>query len=282
MVPATHIQSYLDVPPGPQRIALVEQVERQTLRQLTQSVQELSLYFKRLFDTTPVPYGVSKSAHTARLAEHLVRSAVDRANIAPIDDFYEGDFDVRRVRWCPTVFGTLAQDLRVDAKASTERSRIRPSASQFSMPATITEPQSGRVVQNRRTVNPHIVLRPRVVGGPKRSERTQAIAAITTVIYVHLHYKPLLKSILLVASPHAYLRRRYNPSSAVNHIWSVGPEPNDPRAVRLNIGLLSANPYSPWRVQELRYSDPREISFADPLWIDGPPRAGHPFAYIPA
>lgn len=50
------IQSYLELPPGNERIAFIEELERQTLRQVTQAIQELSLYFKRMFDTTAKPY----------------------------------------------------------------------------------------------------------------------------------------------------------------------------------------------------------------------------------
>jgi len=285
-LPAT-IQSYLELPPGPTRIDFIEGLERQTLRQLTQSIQELSMYFKDMFDTTPIPYGVSRTAHLARLTEHLVRRAVDRAAIQPLDDYYEGDFDSRRVRWCPTSWGTVAQDLRVDAKAESERSRIRPSASQFSMRAEIavTSSQTGllRTVTQDRIVVPHILLSTQLgtTGGPP-SDESEAVAAITTVIFIALYYRSTLRSIVLVASPHADLQNRYNPDAATNHIWAAGPAPDDPRGTRINLKKLRANPFSAWRVQELVYADPDQITFTTPVWVDGPPRTEQPFAFKPA
>jgi hypothetical protein len=281
------VQSYLDVPAGSARVDFIEQLERQTLRQLTQSIQELSWYFKEMFDTTPVPYGVSRTAHLARLTEHLVRRAVDRAAIQPLDDYYEGDFDSRRVRWCPTYLGTVAQDLRVDAKAESERSRVRPSASQFSLKAEIevTSPQTGltRTVVQDRIVVPHIALPTQLgITGAPPADGSESVAAITTVVFVALFYKPSLRSIILVASPHAELQGRYNPDSAANYIWAAGPAPDDPRVTRINLKKLRANPFSSWRVQELVYPDPTGITFTAPVWVDGPPLTSQPFAFMPA
>lgn len=275
------------MPPGAARVDFIEQLERQTLRQLTQAIQDLSLYFKEMFETTPIPYGVSRTAHLARLTEHLVRRAVDRAAIQPLDDYYEGDVDSRRVRWCPTARGTVAQDLRVDAKAEGEQSRLRPSASQFSMRAEIAviNPQTGlpRTVRQDRIVVPHILL-PTQLGNPRPApgDDSESVAAITTIIFVALYYKPTLQSIILVASPHAELQDRYNPDAATNHLWGAGPAPDDPRGTRINLGKLRANPFSTWRVQELVYPDPDEITFSAPVWVDGPPRTDEPFAFMPA
>lgn len=279
-------QSYLDVPAGADRTDFIEQLERQSLRQLTQAIQELSRYFKDMFDNTPIPYGVSKTAHLARLTEHLVRRAVDRAAIQPLDDYYEGDFDSRRVRWCPTSVGTIAQDLRVDAKAESERSRLRPSASQYSMRAHIevTNRQGvTRTVRQDRIVPPHIMLPTQTsTADTPVSSNPKPVAAITTVLFVALFYKPKLRSIILIASPHQELQERYNPSPLINHIWQAGPGVDDARATRINLKLLLANPYSSWRVQELVYPDQDQLSFTKPVWADGPPRTEHSFAFVPA
>jgi hypothetical protein len=277
------VQSYLDVPAGDARFEFIEQLERQSLRQLTQGIQELSRYFKDLFDNTPIPYGVSRTAHLARLTEHLVRRAVDRASIQPLDDYYEGDFDSRRVRWCPTTIGAVAQDLRVDAKAESERSRLRPSASQYSMRAHIEVTNRAgvtRTVRQDRIVPPHILL-PTQIDTDHAPASTDRVAAITTVLFVALFYKPKLRSIILIASPHQELQERYNPSPGINHIWQAGPGVDDARATRINLKLLQANPYSPWRVQELVYPDQDQLSFTRPIWVDGPPRAEHKFAFVP-
>lgn len=266
-------QSYLDVPAGPERIAFIEMLEKQTLRQIVQAVQELSLYYKRLFDTTPIPFGVDRDAHFSRLSEHLVRRAVDRAEIRPLDDYYEGEFDVRRVRWFPTPVGTVAQDLLVDAKASTETTRTRLSANQFPMPAEVLLPD-GRIIRSGRSIAAHTIIRPRVIpafAGPRQLSRTNPIAAITTTIFIHLHYatRPQqLRSIFLIAAPHQYLRRRYNPSWRTNHLWGAGPGPDDARRTRLNFRRLRENPFSRWRLQHLAYPNPARMSHTDPLWVD--------------
>jgi hypothetical protein len=264
-------QTYLDVPAGPRRIEFIENLERETLRQLTQSVQEMSLYFKRLFDTTPVPFGVDRDSHFSRLCEHLVRRAVDRADIEPLDDYYEGEFDTRRVRWYPTSLGTIAQDLRVDAKASTETTRTRLSAQQFPMSAEI-ELANGTIIRSQRRIAPHTIIRPRLipsVAGPQRA-RTAAIAAITTTVFIHLHYATpqQLRSIFLIAAPHQYLKSRYNPSARTNHLWSAGPGPDDARRTRLNFRRLRDNPFSRWRLQHLIYPNPSLMTYTDPVWVD--------------
>jgi hypothetical protein len=280
-------QSYLDAPEGPRRIELVELLEKQTLRQITQAMQELSLYCKRLFDTTAVPYDVSKPAHISRMSEHLVRRAVGRAEIAPIDDYYEGEFDVRRVRWLPTVFGTIAQDLRVDAKASTETSRVRLSAQQFPMAAEVEREGVGGIIRLRRTTQPHTLILPRAIPrADGTSARTGPIAAITTAVFIHLYYKTpqQLRSIFLVAAPHQSLRGRYNPSWQRNFLWSAGPGPTDPRAVRLNLARLRENPYSRWRVQRLSYAHPRSFTYTDPVWSDRDEsgnEVAQPFQFVP-
>jgi hypothetical protein len=270
----------------------IEELERETLRQIVQAVQELSLYSKRLFDTTPIPAsGRDRDAHISQMGEHLVRRAIDRAEVARIDDFYEGEFDSRRVRWMPTNYGTIAQDLRVDAKASTETSRIRLSAYQFPMEAEVLK-QGGTapadVVRLRRIIEPHTILRPRrIPAALGAGARTRPIAAITTAVFIHLHYKTpqQLRSIFVVAAPHQSLRRRYNPSWRINHLWGVGPGPTDPRAVRLNLSRLRGNPFSPWRVQRLVYADPTAITFTEPVWVDrdaiGAVVAA-PFDFVPA
>jgi hypothetical protein len=127
---------------------------------------------------------------------------------------------------------------------------------------------------------PHILL-PTQLGteGDPPADGSESVAAITTVVFVALYYKPTLRSIILVASPHAELQSRYNPDPATNHIWAAGPAPDDPRGTRINLKKLRANPFSSWRVQELVYPDPGRISFTTPRWVDGPSVASTAFAF---
>lgn len=237
-----------------------EAVEKQSLRMIVQALQEYSREAKQIFDTTRAP----SKTEVIVLAEDLVQYALEVAETYPINRRYAGFIDYKRIRWLPTPFGLLPQAFLVDAKASTENNRETLQQSQLPMRADFMS--KGVHVTMEPGVEPHLEL---------TSTMNGQLHAVTTSMFVHFYYKDIctthppyreLKSIYVLAIPHARFKARYNPDPDTTFFGQgkhSSARDEDPR-IRVYFTRLMA--MCPWRIQRLDFTGDL---YTEPLWRDG-------------
>jgi hypothetical protein len=131
-----------------------ELIEKETLRTITQAVQEYSREAREIFETTEA----SSAAEVIVLAEDLVQYALEVAESFPINLRFAGFIDYKRVRWLSTPFGLFPQSLLVDAKASTERNRETLQQSQLPMDAEFVNNTTGATERLAAGFPPHLLI----------------------------------------------------------------------------------------------------------------------------
>lgn len=237
----------------------IEQIEKASLRAVTQAVQEYSREAKEIFDNTYAP----SDNEVIVLAEDLVQYALEVAEFYPINRRYAGFIDYKRVRWMAMPFGLVPQAFLVDAKASTENTRDTLQRSQLPMDADFES--NGTQYKMQAGVVPHLEI-PVFNGFP--------LKAIATSIFIHFYYLKLgqdaepyrnLRSIFALCLPHARLKSTYNPSAAVTFFGQGKHSPARSEDPRIRVYFTKLRRMMPWRLQELRYSGP---GYTDPIWRD--------------
>ena len=238
----------------------IELMEKATLRVIVQAVQEYSKEAKEIFDNTAAP----SQNEVIVLAEDLVQYALEVAEVYPINKRFAGFIDYKRVRWFPTSFGVFPQVFLVDAKASTENNRETLQQSQLTMNADFMS--NGRVVSLGAGVPPHMLV---------RTSDGQDLKAITTSGFIHFFYQDVstttppyrnLKSIYVLALPHAVLKQRYNPDANTTFYGQGKHSPARGEAARIRVYFTRLRRMCPWRLQELKYVTGN--SYTAPLWRD--------------
>lgn len=239
----------------------VEQLEKATLRVILQALQEYSLEAKQIFDRTEA----DSETEVIVLAEDILQYALEVAELYPINKRYAGFIDYKRVRWFPTPFGLIPQALLVDAKASTENNRDTLQKSQLPMDAEFMD-SKGDVHKLSAGVLPHLDI---------QFDEGVIIGAISTSILVHFYYENKselqgcyreLKSIYVLALPHALLKSKYNPNPQKTFFGQGKHSPARGEAARIRVYFSRFREMCPWRFQELRYEKPD--SYAAPKWRD--------------
>lgn len=255
----------------------IEQLEKATLRVIVQALQEYSWEAKQIFDSTEA----ESETEVIVLAEDILQYALEVAELYPINKRYAGFIDYKRVRWFPTPFGLIPQALLVDAKASTENNRDTLQRSQLPMDAEFQD-SSGKVHTLSAGVLPHLDIA--FDGGV-------TLGAISTSILVHFYYenKALrpgsfrdLKSIFVLALPHARLKPKYNPNPLQTFFGQGKHSPARGEAARIRVYFNRFREMCPWRFQNLSYGAPDAYTAA--VWRDVDEHGKEilePFNYIP-
>lgn len=250
----------------------IEAVEKQTLRMIVQALQEYSREARDIFEST---HATSKG-EVIVLAEDLVQYALEVAETYPINRRFAGFIDYKRIRWIPTPYGLLPQALLVDAKASTENNRDTLQQSQLPMDADF---ESDGVVHSMKAgFPPHMDVE--AMGG--------TLHAVTTSIFIHFHYEELdskvapfrtLKSIYVLALPHARLKKKYNPNAQTTFFGQGKHSPARQEIPRIRVYFTRLRAMCPWRLQQLKYETG---PYTEAVWRDGAGPLGvtTPFAYL--
>jgi hypothetical protein len=238
----------------------IEQLEKATVRTAVQAVQEYSKEAKHIFDNTYAP----SDNEVIVLAEDITQYALEVAECYPINKRYAGFIDYKRVRWMPTPFGLIPQALLVDAKASTESNRDTLQRSQLPMDAEFIS--NGKVHHMQAGVSPHLDI---------DAHGAQTLRAVATSEFVHFFYEKLnrkkppfrkLKSIFLLALPHANLKHIYNPDPKTTFFGQGKHSPSLKEEPRIRVYFNRLREMQPWRLQELSYED--GSSYTVPRWRD--------------
>ena len=227
----------------------IEHLERSTLRMAVQALQEYSREAKLIFDRTFAP----SDNEVIVLAEDIVQYALEVAECYPINKRYAGFIDYKRVRWFPMPFGLIPQALLVDAKASTENNRDTLQQSQLPMDAEFVDTR-GVTHRLAAGVLPFLEI---------EAHAGNILHALSTSILVHFYYeKPLhrstppyrnLKSIFVLALPHAKLKGKYNPGPEDTFFGQGKHSPARQEVPRIRVYFSRLRSMCPWRLQELRY-----------------------------
>jgi hypothetical protein len=242
-------------------LAEIEQLEKATLRVIVQALQEYSWEAKQIFDKT----AADSETEVIVLAEDILQYALEVAELYPINKRYAGFIDYKRVRWFPTPFGLIPQALLVDAKASTENNRDTLQRSQLPMDAEFRDAK-GKAHTLSAGVLPHLEI---VFDGDV------VLGAISTSILVHFYYVNKssepgthrdLKSIFVLALPHARLKSKYNPSPDHTFFGQGKHSPARGEAARIRVYFSRFREMCPWRFQQLSFSSPS--GYTDPIWRD--------------
>jgi hypothetical protein len=258
-------------------LSQIEQLEKATLRVIVQALQEYSREAKQIFDFTEA----ESETEVIVLAEDILRYALEVAELYPINKRYAGFIDYKRVRWFPTPFGLIPQALLVDAKASTENNRDTLQRSQLPMDAEFQD-NKGNIHTLSAGVLPHLSID--FNGGV-------TLGAISTSILVHFYYENRstrpgsfreLKSIFVLALPHARLKPKYNPNPLKTFFGQGKHSPARGEAARIRVYFNRFREMCPWRFQSLNYGN--QDAYTSAMWRDVDEagiEVSEPFNYIP-
>jgi len=220
--------------------AQVEQIEKQTLRWVTQALLdnagEIWVEFR---DSPDDADGVGEDV-TQDTLTRLSGFTLDRRRLY-------GTVDYRRARYAILPELITTQALFVDSKAEKSAGSGRIQINQSSIRVLFQRPD-GTVIDVPGGLQTGVAL---------ADERTY----LTTTIFVHYHYEesPIhgrrLLQIKVISLPNGRLEAGYV-VSATNTIWNVGPDaPTLGEAQRARISFARLKEQKNWRVQSIVYTD---------------------------
>jgi Type II restriction enzyme SfiI len=226
---------FIDPPSLMTNAARLEEIEKASIRLVTQSVHDFREQAAYIF--------ANEKDKVADIGEDITREALDRMGVSRIDERLFGKVDYKRARYVFHPEYTLRQALFVDSKAE----RITDQAT-----ATLQTAQTSLRIRHVR-------------GGVPADEagtlpcvlKTKTAGYLTTTIIVKYGYREPtigeyeLAAITIAALPNGMLQDFYNPSAA-DTIWRAGrnaPTRGEPFRVRLVFDLLKAK--TNWRVQTI-------------------------------
>jgi hypothetical protein len=266
------IQDYTSLSPDQ-----IEDIEKQTLRVITQAIQQYSKEAKQIFDYTEA----SSDTEIIVLGEDITQYALEVAECYPINKRYAGFIDYKRVRWFSSIHGLVPQALLVDAKASTENSRDTLQQSQLPFNAEF-EDKSGTVWELTRGI-PDLEI---------ECHSGDRLPVLNTSALVHLYYDKNpsdptkqrdLKSIYILGLPSEPLKPKYNPDPKTAFFGQGKHSPARGEDPRIRVYFTRLKAMCPWRVQELKFDNGDDYS--TPLWTDYAPdgvmHSQQTFYYLP-
>ncbi len=255
----------------------LEDIEKQTLRNIVQALQDYSKEAKEIFDNTKAP----SPTEVTPLAEDLVQYALEVAEWFPINRRFAGFIDYKRIRWCPTHFGIFPQVLLVDAKASTENNRDTLQQSQLPMDAEF-------LVRDKNGVESVAYL---PAGVPPHEKivayNDQELLAVTSSAFIHFYYtdnktdtRPFrcLHAINVLMLPHQNLKHKYNPNPETTFFGQGKHFSARMEKERIRVYYARLRSMCPWRLQELRYDETNDYTL--PIWRDSDPETGEEIEYV--
>ena len=227
---------------------ILEQVEKATLRMVTQAIYD--------FRDEASEFFVHEPDLVADIGEDITREAMDRMGTSVIPVRLFGKIDYKRARYVFHPEHSIRQALFVDSKAEkTEGARtVTIQTAQTSM--RIRQTRSGVEIDERGTL-------PQVL-------EIQGEDYLVTTIFVKYNYLEsddrslkTLESVSISCLPNGMLQERYNPS-VQRTFWLAGRNaPSRGEAFRVRISLPRLKDMAAWRVQNIQLLP--ETSF---VWSD--------------
>ena len=216
--------------------ALLEEIEKATLRMVTQAIYDFRDEAREFF--------VHEPDAVADIGEDITREAMDRmgTSILPVRLF--GRIDYKRARYVFHPEYSVRQALFVDSKAEQVAGdrTVTIQTSQTSM--CIRQMRSGQSIDEQGTL-------PRVL-------QLQEVDYLVTTVFVKYNYEDsedktqkALQNISVTCLPNGMLQDKYNPSHEET-IWLAGRNaPSRGEAFRVRISLPLLKRAANWRVQSI-------------------------------
>jgi type II restriction enzyme SfiI len=236
---------------GPSKLTVpqIEEIEKQTLRWVTQSVLDYAGEIFEEFHLSPDDAdGVAEDV-TQESMNRLAGFTLDKRRLY-------GTVDYRRARY--VIFPELItrQALFLDSKAEKSASSGRIQINQSSMRVVFQRPD-GTTINVPGGLGPEVTL-------------SDGLDYLTTTVFAHYHYATLqsgriLRTIKLAALPNGRLESSYI-ASPTDNIWNVGPDaPTLGEAQRGRISFRKLKNKKSWRVQTILFASDGFVTFT---WDD--------------
>lgn len=216
---------------------LLEQVEKATLRMVTQAIYDFRNEAREFF--------IHEPDFVADIGEDITRESMDRMGTSTIPVRLFGRIDYKRARYVFHPEYSIRQALFVDSKAEkTEGARtVTIQTAQTSM--RIRQMRSGNPIDEQGTL-PEIL-------------EIQGDDYLVTTIFVKYNYtesgdylQKTLESISVSCIPNGMLQERYNPSVRQT-FWLAGRNaPSRGEAFRVRASLSRLKSMTTWRVQNIQ------------------------------
>ena len=220
-----------------QDLDILEQVEKATLRMVTQAIYDFHDEAREFF--------IHEPDLVADIGEDITREAMDRMGTSVIPVRLFGKIDYKRARYVFHPDHSMRQALFVDSKAEkTEGARtVTIQTAQTSM--RIRQTRSGAAIDEPGTL-------PQILD-------IQGNSYLVTTIFVKYNYNEseygsikTLESVSISCLPNGMLQERYNPS-ADQTFWLAGRNaPSRGEAFRVRISLPRLRDMAGWRVQNIQ------------------------------
>lgn len=227
MIDLSNIRNHRDI---------IEDIERSTLRMVTQAIYDYRALAQDIFKAEFDP--------VSDIGEDITREALDRLGMSRIDQRLFGKIDYKRARYLFHPEYAVRQALFIDSKSEKMEGQSTATLQISQLSMEIRQKRTGEEVKIKGTIPEVIDLK--------------GVKYITTTIFVKYNYVRNeqqevneLRSITIAAVPNGILQDRYNPDSK-DTIWLAGrnaPSRGEEFRVRLSFKRLKAK--APWRVQEI-------------------------------
>lgn len=216
-------------------LGIIEEVEKATMRLVTQALYEFRNEAKTIFEMEQDLPG--------DIGEDITREALDRLGVSKIYKRLYGKIDYKQARFVFHPDYIVRQALFVDSK--TEKTNGSQTAtiqmSQTSM--KVRQRRAGRIVEEEGTLPPFLEI---------EGETYLTATIFVKYLYTELQQANRLDKILIVGLPNGLLQDKYNPD-ANNTIWRAGRNaPSRGEAFRVRIHFSSLKDKAPWRVQQIQ------------------------------
>ena len=226
--------------------ALLEEIEKATLRMVTQAIYDFRGEASEFF--------VHEPDAVADIGEDITREAMDRMGTSIIPARLFGRIDYKRARYVFHPEYSVRQALFIDSKAEQVAGArtITIQTSQTSM--SIRQMRSGQLIDERGALPGVLQL--------------QGVSYLVTTVFVKYNYEDsddksekALKNISVTCLPNGMLQDQYNPTPQQT-IWLAGrnaPSRGEPFRVRISLPRLKG--MAKWRVQNIGLVPGSEFSW---------------------
>ena len=217
---------------------IIEQVEKATLRMVTQAIYD--------FRADAIEIFAGESDLVADIGEDITREALDRQGMPSIPVRLFGKVDYKRATYLFQPDYAVRQALFVDSKAEKTAGAGT---------ATIQTSQTSMRIRQIRQQQPVDVP-----GDLDSIAVVRGSEYLTTTIFVKYNYTEVagntppnrLDSISVLCLPNGLLQECYNPTAADNTIWRAGRNaPTRGEAFRVRVSLTALKGKANWRVQTI-------------------------------
>lgn len=222
---------------------IVEEVEKATMRLVTQALYEFRNEAKTIFEMERDLPG--------DIGEDITREALDQLGVSKIHKRLYGKIDYKKARFVFHPDYVVKQALFVDSKAEKINGSRTATIQMSQTSMMVRQRRAGQLIEEKGTLPPFLEI--------------EGEAYLTTTIFVKYLYTELqlanrLEKILIIGLPNGLLQDKYNPD-ANNTIWRAGRNaPSRGEAFRVRIHFPSLRAKAPWRVQQIQLY-PNEIFY---------------------